>query len=233
MSEVIHPPDVDADTAAFIARTREDVAVGGEIIRHRLSSRVMHWCVAISFVVCILTGMPIWTPIFAWMATLVGGLQVCRWLHPYAGVAFFAGCLWMGFHWAKEMVLSALDKKWLNPLALAKYMNHADSDPETGKYNGGQKLFFWTALIGAVLLFATGFILWWPDWFPQLLREGSVVLHDLVFIGAAVAVIGHVYLGSSAYPGTFSSMVRGTVSKAWARLHHPKWYRDVTGERDR
>ena len=25
-------------------------------------------------------------------------------------------------------------------------------------------------------------------------------------------------------------MTRGTVTKAWARLHHPRWYREVTGE---
>jgi cytochrome b subunit of formate dehydrogenase len=26
-------------------------------------------------------------------------------------------------------------------------------------------------------------------------------------------------------------MTRGTVTKAWAKLHHPRWYRDVTGDR--
>ena len=30
-------------------------------------------------------------------------------------------------------------------------------------------------------------------------------------------------------PGTFRSMVRGTVTTAWARLHHPRWYREVAG----
>ena len=28
-------------------------------------------------------------------------------------------------------------------------------------------------------------------------------------------------------------MTRGTVTRAWARLHHPRWYREVTGEPDR
>jgi cytochrome b subunit of formate dehydrogenase len=43
------------------------------------------------------------------------------------------------------------------------------------------------------------------------------------------SIIGHIYLGTAAEPGTFASMVRGTVTKDWARLHHPKWYREVTG----
>ena len=32
-----------------------------------------------------------------------------------------------------------------------------------------------------------------------------------------------------AVAGTFNSMTRGTVSKAWARIHHPKWYRELMG----
>lgn len=37
-------------------------------------------------------------------------------------------------------------------------------------------------------------------------------------------------LGTAAMPGTFGSMTRGTVTKAWARLHHPRWAREVMGE---
>src|SRR5256885_14491537 len=110
MSEVaaVHP-----DSASAIARNSENVVVGDEIVRHRLSSRVMHWSVAVAFMVCLFTGMPIWTPIFSWMAALFGGLHVCRWLHPYAGVAFFVGCLWMAVHWMSQMALGPADKKWL------------------------------------------------------------------------------------------------------------------------
>ena len=43
-------------------------------------------------------------------------------------------------------------------------------------------------------------------------------------------IIGHIYLGTAAEPGTFRSMVRGTVTKSWAQLHHPRWYREVTSD---
>ena len=39
-------PRAPMDTAIVVARTREDVAVGNEIVRHRLFSRLMHWTVA-------------------------------------------------------------------------------------------------------------------------------------------------------------------------------------------
>ena len=78
-------PHAPMDPAIVVGRTREDVVVGSEIVRHRLWSRLAHWIVALTFVVCLLTGMPIWTPVFGWMANLFGGLSVCRVMHPWAG----------------------------------------------------------------------------------------------------------------------------------------------------
>jgi formate dehydrogenase subunit gamma len=42
-----------------------------------------------------------------------------------------------------------------------------------------------------------------------------------------VAIVLHIYLGTAAEPGTFRSMTRGTVTRAWARLHHPGLYREL------
>ena len=41
--------------------------------------------------------------------------------------------------------------------------------------------------------------------------------------------IVHLYQSTIALPGTFRSMMRGTVSKRWAWTHHPAWYGEVTG----
>ena len=57
------------------------------------SRALIHWTVALTFFVCLLTGMPIWTPVFGWMAHLFGGLSVCRVIHPWAGVAFFVASI--------------------------------------------------------------------------------------------------------------------------------------------
>jgi formate dehydrogenase subunit gamma len=189
------------------ARREQDVVVGDQIIRHKLSSRAIHWLVSISFFVCLLTGMPIWSPLFGWMAYLFGGLTVCRWLHPLAGAAFFFFSLVMFFHWLREM-------------------NRA------GKYNAGQRFFFFAVSLGALGLVISGVVLWFPASFGQTLREASLLLHDFTFILFTVGIIGHMYLGTAAEPGTFGAMVRGGVSKSWARFHHPAWFREVTGEEE-
>lgn len=230
MSAVNAPPTTHgADDAVLVARHREDVVVGNEIVRHRLASRVIHWVVAVTFFVCLFTGLPIWTPIFAWMAVFFGGLHVCRWLHPWAGVAFAISSLVMFVHWLEEMRLRPEEKDWLGP-KLFQYMRYQSDDPGVGKYNGGQKLFFLASALGALGLLLTGLVLWFPLSFTQFLRVGAIILHDVTFILFAIAIVFHIYLGTAAEPGTFGSMVRGTVTKPWARLHHPAWYREVTGE---
>jgi formate dehydrogenase subunit gamma len=218
------------DPAILRARHTEDVVVGEEIVRHRLASRAIHWAAALFFFVSLLSGLPIWAPIFGGMASLFGGLAVCRWLHPWAGVLFFASMLAMFVHWLGDMWLQPADREWLRPRRVAAYMRHEEGDAEAGKYNGGQKLFFFAVVLGAAGLLLSGIVLWLAPRPPLLWREAAILLHDVTFILFVVAVVLHVYLGTAAEPGTFASMVRGTVRKPWARLHHPRWYREVVGE---
>ena len=218
------------DAAVVRGRQDEDVVVGGEIVRHRLSSRVIHWAVALFFFVALFSGLPIWTPLFGWMATLFGGLSVCRWLHPWSGIVFAAATLVMFIHWFAEMKLTDTDREFLTPGGLVRYMRYQGEDSEVGKYNGGQKLLFWAAALGAAGLLATGLVMWFPLAFGQRLREASYLLHDVAFSLFFAMIIGHIYLGTAAEPGTFRSMVRGTVTKSWAQLHHPRWYREVTSD---
>jgi len=212
--------------AVVRARTVEDVAVGDVVVRHRLAARVIHWAVAFSFFFCLLSGLPIWTPVFGWMAGLLGGLTVCRVLHPWAGVLFFAGSAAMFLLWWREMRLGPRDREWLGPKVF-RYMSFQERDPEVGKYNGGQKLFFFAVSLGAVGLLVSGLVLWWPTSFPRLVSVAGILLHDVTFILFAMAIVLHIYLATAAEPGTFRAMTRGTVSAAWARLHHPRWYREV------
>ncbi len=222
-------PPRPLDPAVLVAREKEDVAVGDEIVRHRLRSRVVHWTVAVTFFACLLTGMPIWTPVFGWMAQFFGGLSVCRILHPWIGLAFSAAATVMTFDWWAEMDLDRTQKGWWGP-RLFHYLRWELEDQNVGKYNEGQKFYFWTVGLGALGVLLSGLIMWFPRSFPQLVREFAFVLHDLTFILFAVAVIFHIYLSTSAEPGTFRSMTRGTVTRKWARLHHPRWFREVTGE---
>jgi formate dehydrogenase iron-sulfur subunit len=213
-------------------KAREDTVVGNRIVRHSLASRLIHWSVALFFFIALFSGMPIWTPIFRWMAPLFGGLAVCRWLHPWAGIAFVAASVAMIGYWLKDMRMERGDWAWLGPKFLDYFRRKGGEDPNVGKYNGGQKIFFYLVALLAVVLLATGVVLWFPMSFSATLREVSWPVHDIAFLLFAVSIVGHIYLGTAAIPGTFKSMTRGTVSKEYARLHHPRWYRETTHDDD-
>jgi formate dehydrogenase subunit gamma len=218
-----------ADGAVEVARKREDVVVAQEIVRHRLSTRIVHWAAALTFLVCLITGMPIWSPIFGWMSALVGGLAVCRWLHPWAGVGFAVSMVAMFTLWWRDMILERSDRAWFGRRAI-EYMRYQDHGSDSGKYNGGQKLYFWAVSLGMIGLLLSGIVMWFPLEFGMRLRQISILLHDFTFICFGMSLVFHVYLGTAAEPGTFRSMTRGTVTKPWARLHHPHWYREVSGD---
>ena len=220
------------DAAVIAARDREDIVVGNEIVRHNRASRLIHWSVAVTFFLCLFTGMPIWTPTFGWMAHLFGGLSVCRVIHPYLGIAFFIFSIAMFFQWLSDMYFRDDERGWLGP-KLITYMRYETDDSQTGKYNGGQKLLFWAVSLGALGLLLSGLVMWFPRAFPAILIEFSFLLHDVTFILFVVAIVFHIYLGTAAEPGTFGSMTRGTVTRNWARLHHGRWYREVTGDDSR
>jgi formate dehydrogenase subunit gamma len=219
-----------SDRATAIARHTEDVVVGDEIVRERLSARVVHWTVALTFFVCLFTGLPIWTPYLGFLASLFGGLHVCRVLHPWAGIAFAVASVLMFVQWVSQMKLTPADREFISPKGMIRYFQYKNEDADVGKYNGGQKLLFWAAALGTVGLLLSGLVMWFPLEFGQPVREVSYILHDVAFSLFFAMIIGHIYLGTAAEPGTFRSMIRGTVTKSWARLHHPRWYREVTGD---
>jgi len=211
----------------MVGRDRDNVVVGDEIVRHRRATRLIHWSVAITFFLALITGMPIWTPIFGWMASLVGGLDTARVIHPYAGVLFIIASIFQFVHWLPDMHLHEDQKGWLSGKAFS-YMRWEHVE-ESGKYNGGQILYFWAACLGALGFLLSGI----PMWFPLWVREICIWIHDITFICFFVGLVGHMYLGSAAEPGTFRAMTRGTVTRRWARFHHPGWYKEVTGEETR
>jgi len=218
------------DPAILAAGHHEDIVVGDRMVRFRAYTRILHWGVALTFFVCLFTGLPIWTPIFGWMALLFGGLQVCRWLHAWTGIAFAVLAFVQLIHWAGVMRMGEADRRFVRLGNFLAYMRWETHDEDVGKFNGGQKVLFWLSTLAALGLLLTGVVLWFPNLFGRELQRISLLLHDITFILFTLLIFGHIYL-TIAEPGTFTGMVKGTVTTAWARLHHPRWYRDVTRTR--
>jgi len=201
-----------------------------ELVRHPVHTRVLHWVVAIFFVLSLFSGFAIYSPwLFAWITPLFGGGPMTRLLHPWFSLGFVIAFALQVMNWYRLMAWTPDDTRWMRDLR--GYVTNAEpvEPPYVGFFNGGQKLYFWTIAVSALLFLVSGLPMWFPVTFGRGAVAVSYVVHDL----AAIVMLGgffvHIYEGTLAQPGTFHSMTRGTVSRAWAWTHHPRWYRDATG----
>jgi hypothetical protein len=100
---------------------------------------------------------------------------------------------------------------------------------DTGRYNFGQKCVFWAAIISLVLLLASGVMIWRPYFapsFPIPLIRLALLVHSLAAVGLIIVIMVHIY-AALWVKGTITAMVEGWVPAAWAKKHHPRWYREV------
>ncbi len=104
---------------------------------------------------------------------------------------------------------------------------------DTGRYNFGQKCVFWAAIISLVLLLASGVVIWRPYFAPSFsipLIRIALLVHSLAAVGLIIVIMVHIY-AALWVKGTITAMVEGWVPAAWAKKHHPRWYREVREKR--
>ncbi len=194
------------------------------VLRYSLSERVLHWFVTITFVYLMLSGFALGYPRMAWLYDVLGGGQTVRFLHPIVGVAFSIGVVLMLALWLRDMAFDYSDRAWARDLRT--YVREGHSRVDVGRFNAGQKGYFWFAVVTGVLLLITGL----PLWFPGLMSGGwnqlARFLHHALFLLTVGGFIVHVYMSTVMLPGTMAGMTGGKVSRAWAAWHHPRWFRE-------
>ena len=196
--------------------------------RYSPNQRANHWIVAILFFLAAFSGLALFHPSLFWLTAFVGGPQWARILHPYIGIAMFVLFLFMFIMFVGANIWRSRDSEWLGKAPGMVGSGDESKMPKVGKYNGGQKLIFWLFALSLVVLLVTG-LLFWQAWFapavPIWLQRIAVVLHALAAFGLFLAVVVHAY-AAIWVKGTLGAMVRGTVSNAWAKHHHPLWWRE-------
>lgn len=196
--------------------------------RYTANQRVNHWLIAICFILLALSGLALFHPAFFFLSSLLGGGTWSRILHPFIGVVlaiaffFFAAGMW------GQNKVTAADKEWQKRLGDI-LCNKTKGLPEIGKYNIGQKYLFWTLVVTIALLLVSGIVIWQPwfaPYFPITLMRLAVLVHAVAAFVAILGIIIHIY-SAIWVKGSIRAMTRGTVTAAWARHHHPAWYKEV------
>ena len=178
-----------------------------------LFERVMHAIVAISFTILLLSGLMI--TFGQTLSTAKYGVYM-RQAHELSGYVFAPFFIIMALKWIGEAIPKAYDMEWFKHLGgYMGYKGHLTS----GKFNGGQKVWYWIMFLAGIVLVLTGF--------GQVFGIGGikaarlyVALHLYASIPIILMFVVHTYMATAANRGAFSSMINGLVNKDSMKEHH-------------
>ena len=199
------------------------------IVRYGAGTRINHWIVAISFVILALSGLALFHPALFWLTALFGGGPWTRILHPFIGCFMVAAFTLLGMKLWRDNMLQQRDWTWLRNIKDV-VNNREENLPEVGRYNGGQKLLFFTIVVCLACLLLTGIVIWrqyFSGYFSIGLVRLGALAHAFFSFVLICSIVVHIYAGIWV-KGSIRAMTRGWVTLGWAWKHHRAWFREVT-----
>jgi formate dehydrogenase subunit gamma len=200
-----------------------------DILRYTAATRINHWIVAISFVLLALSGLALFHPALFWLANLFGGGPWTRVLHPFIGCVWVIAFFLLGAKLWRDNYMQRRDWIWLRNIKDV-VRNREENLPEVGRYNGGQKLLFFTIVVCLIALLLSGIPIWriyFSAYFSADIIRFAALLHAFCAFVLICAIIVHIY-AAIWVKGSIRAMTRGWVSLGWAWKHHRAWFREVT-----
>lgn len=189
--------------------------------------RLVHWWLAISCIILILSGLGMMFHSFNFLAVPVGGLKNLKMIHNFTGLLFIPALFFAILIWWREAGVLKFpeDIEWIK--VAGGYLWHVEDVPETHKYNAGQKAFFIAVAIFGVVMIISGLIMWFPLSLPRVLVQWMYPLHALGVLVIFPFVFVHIYLGTIGVPGSASAIFTGYVTRSWAEKQCTGWLREM------
>ena len=209
----------------------EVVPADNRILRFHVSEKMLHWAVAVPYMICAATGLTLLA--FFDLRSAGTSRDVLSWIHRIGGLGLIIlpalsvlknrrdyrlhlknvkhACTW-----------TMNDFKWVllaGPAALSRKIKL----PDQHKFNAAEKVNFVVGLCTYPLFILTGVLLWLPgtNFLAWIIHVGITLL-------AVPLICGHIYMAlinPSTRPG-LSGMFSGYVDREWAKHHYHTWYQE-------
>jgi len=214
-------------------RIRVEAGMSGRSIRRfNWLERFAHWLAAVPFVVLALTGLNLEVGRYV-LLPYIGAESfgtLTHWgkmAHNFLAWPFMLGVILIFLFWIKDNFPTAVDMQWF---ARAGGLFSRGDHPPARRFNGGQKLVFWSVVIGGTLMSLTGLQLLFPaEAASAAAWQQSQVMHGVVAAVMVAIMLAHAYIGSLGMEGAFDAMGSGDVDLNWARQHHSLWVDERLG----
>lgn len=221
--------------------------IGGEaklFERYDQKIRVQHMLMVTSFIVCVVTGMPLKYPDWKWMQVIVdamGGVAMTRLLHRVGAVVMTVDFLWhlvdmlgrfrranMRF-WQIELLPTPRDFK--------EFFQNVGSflglcrRPRFGKLNYMHKFDYWAVFWGMAIMVGSGVVMWFPEFAGKFLPTrwivATMIAHSdeglLAFLAIFVWHIFNVHLHPRTFPMSWI-WLNGTMTAEQMKHECPEEY---------
>ncbi|PSM53303.1 formate dehydrogenase N, cytochrome b-556 subunit [Campylobacter blaseri] len=206
----------------------------GKVYAFNVIERLVHAIAAVAWVILVPTGV-----IIMFGDTFGGGafVKIMQYLHLIATVMWAIVIIPMFLFWAKRMLPAVYDIRWA--IMVGGYLSKDKKPIPAGKFNFGQKAWFWVCTLGGFAMIITGAIMYFID-FPipgvnsevlgisqiDLLRISAVV-HNLLGVACAVFLLVHIYMAAFAIKGAIHSMINGYKEEEEVYILHHYWYQEL------
>ena len=227
-------PEPAATERPSAAEIQAPTPVDSRILRFHFSERMLHWAIAVPFLICAVSGLIL---LFGYDLRSNGNSRnLFSWLHRIGGLALIFTPGWsviknlrnFRIHLKNVRIAAkwtANDLKWValaGPAALSRKYKL----PDQHKFNAAEKINFIVGFITYPLFIATGVLLLLPGthFLAWILHAGMALL-------VVPLIIGHIFMAvvnPSTRPG-LSGMFSGYVDREWAKHHYRIWYQETYG----
>ena len=198
---------------------------GQTIVRFGWLSRFVHWLTATSFLALgfsglnLVFGKSVLLPVIG-ASAFSNVAQLGKFVHNYVSFAFALGITLMFVMWVKDNLPALRDIRWIAQAGGLLGFGH----PPATRFNAGQKLMFWSTIVGGSTLSVSGYIMMFRPEFVALSGfQLATIVHGVTGLVLVAIILAHIYIGSVGMEGAFAAMGRGKVDLNWARSHHNLW----------
>lgn len=183
-------------------------------------SRIIHWIAAVAFTLLVITGLVI---IFG--RYLGGGAPImfARLTHLVSALVFAPFGLAMLAIWFVDMLPAWHDVKWV--LILGGYLSKEKKPVPAGRFNAGQKMWFWFATAGGVVMAYSGYQLYLLTAPTDQLQLWALV-HNVLAMVLVAFFLTHLYMALFAIAGSIHSMIDGTKPSEEVAILHSRYRPD-------
>lgn len=179
----------------------------------------MHWVTACAAIVCIGTAAILYN---GSLSLAVGHRLIVRTVHLYSGYVLPLPMLLGLFSAAYRADVRRMNRWTRNDRRWLFSRSRRDGRIPVGKFNAGQKANAALSCGAILVLLATGVIMHFTGLTRVTVRTGATFVHDWVALAFGILIAGHLWYAAMD-PESRRGMLRGRVSRRWAKAQHADW----------